>query len=36
MVPLVGSEKIPSDTLGIDPETVRRVAQCLNHYAAVK
>jgi hypothetical protein len=34
MVPLVVTEKIPSVTLpGIDPETVRLVAQCLNHYA---
>ena len=29
----VATEKIPSDTTGIDPETVRLVAQCLNHYA---
>jgi hypothetical protein len=34
MVPSVAMEKIPSVTpLGIDPETVRLVAQCLNHYA---
>jgi hypothetical protein len=34
MVPSVATEKIPSATPpGIDPETVRLVAQCLNHYA---
>jgi hypothetical protein len=34
MVPSVATEKIPSVTPpGIDPETVRLVAQCLNHYA---
>jgi hypothetical protein len=34
MVPSVATEKIPSMTPpGIDPETVRLVAQCLNHYA---
>jgi hypothetical protein len=34
MVPLVAKGKIPSVTPpGIDPETVRLVAQCLNHYA---
>jgi hypothetical protein len=34
MVPSVGKEKIPIVTPpGIDPETVRLVAQCLNHYA---
>jgi hypothetical protein len=34
MVPSVVTEKIPSVTPpGIDPETVRLVAQCLNHYA---
>jgi hypothetical protein len=27
------SEKIPSDTTGIDPGTFRLVAQRLNHYA---
>ena len=27
------TEKIPSDTTGIDPGTVRLVAQRLNHYA---
>jgi hypothetical protein len=32
MVLSVATEKIPSDTIGIDPETVRLVAQCLNHY----
>jgi len=31
MVLSVAMEKIPSDT--IDPETVRLVGQCLNHYA---
>ena len=29
MVLSVATEKIPSDTPGIDPETVRLVAQCL-------
>jgi hypothetical protein len=34
MVPSVAREKIPSVTPpGIDPETVRLVAPCLNHYA---
>jgi hypothetical protein len=34
MVPSVATENIPSVTPpGIDPETVRLVAQCLNHYA---
>jgi hypothetical protein len=34
MVPSVATEKIPSVTPpGIDPVTVRLVAQCLNHYA---
>jgi hypothetical protein len=34
MVPSVATEKIPSVTPpGIDPETVRLVAQCLNYYA---
>jgi hypothetical protein len=34
MVPSVATEKIPSVTPpGIDPETVRLVEQCLNHYA---
>jgi hypothetical protein len=34
MVPSVATEKVPSVTPpGIDPETVRLVAQCLNHYA---
>jgi hypothetical protein len=27
------SEKIPSDTTGVDPGTFRLVAQRLNHYA---
>jgi hypothetical protein len=26
-------KKIPSESLGIDPETLRLLAQCLNHYA---
>jgi hypothetical protein len=34
MVPSVASEKkSPAIPLGIDPETLRLVAQCLNHYA---
>jgi hypothetical protein len=34
MVPSVATEKIRSVTPpGIDPETIRLVAQCLNHYA---
>jgi hypothetical protein len=33
MVPSVASEKIRSDHPGIDPDTLRLVAQCLNHYA---
>ena len=33
MVPSVVTEKIPSDTTGIDPKTLRLAAQCLNHYA---
>jgi hypothetical protein len=34
MVPSVATEKIPSVTTpGIDPETVRLVEQCINHYA---
>jgi hypothetical protein len=33
MVPSVASEKSPANPLGIDPETLRLVAQCLNHYA---
>jgi hypothetical protein len=34
MVPSAATEKIPSVTPpGIDPETVRLVAQCPNHYA---
>jgi hypothetical protein len=28
----VDTEKIPSDTTGIDPGTLRLIAQCLNHY----
>jgi hypothetical protein len=32
MVPSVASES-PATPLGIDPETLRLVAQCLNHYA---
>ena len=32
MVLLVATEKIPSDTTGNRPETVRIVAHCLNHY----
>jgi hypothetical protein len=31
MVPSVSSEKIPP--LGIDPETLQLVVQCLNNYA---
>jgi hypothetical protein len=27
------TDKIPSDTTGIDPGTFRLIAQCLNHYA---
>jgi hypothetical protein len=34
MVPTVASEKNPQTTpLGIDPETLLLVAQCLKHYA---
>jgi hypothetical protein len=33
MVSSVASEKFPVTPLGIDPETLRLVAQCLNHYA---
>jgi hypothetical protein len=34
MVPSVATEKIPSVIPpGIDPETVRLVEKCLNHYA---
>jgi hypothetical protein len=34
MVPSVATEKFPSlTTPGTDPETVRLVAQCLDHYA---
>ena len=33
MVLSVATEKILGDTTGIDPEAVRLVAQCLNHYA---
>jgi hypothetical protein len=33
MVPSGATEKIPSDTTGIDPETFRLVAQYLTHYA---
>jgi hypothetical protein len=33
MVPSVATEKIPSDTTGIDPQALRLVAQRLNHYA---
>ena len=29
------SEKIPSDTTGVDPGTFRQVAQRLNHYATL-
>jgi hypothetical protein len=32
-VPPVATEKSPVTPTGIDPETVRLVAQCLNHYA---
>ena len=33
MVLSVATEKSPVTPPGIDPETVRLVAQCLNHYA---
>jgi hypothetical protein len=34
MVPSVASEKkSPATPLGVDPETLQLVAQCLNHYA---
>ena len=33
MVSSVASEKIPSDTNGIEPKTLRLAAQCLNPYA---
>jgi hypothetical protein len=33
MIPSVASEKSPATPPGIDPETFRLVAQCLNHYA---
>jgi hypothetical protein len=33
MVPSVASEKAPATSPGIDPETLRLVAQYLNHYA---
>jgi hypothetical protein len=33
MVPSVASVKSPATPLGIDPETLQLVAQCLNHYA---
>jgi hypothetical protein len=33
MVPTVASEKFPSGTTGVDPETLGLVAQCLNHYS---
>jgi hypothetical protein len=33
MVPSVASEKSPATQLGIDPETLRLVARCLNHSA---
>ena len=33
MVLSVAKEKSPVTPPGIDPETVRLVAQCLNHYA---
>jgi hypothetical protein len=33
MVPSVATEKLPVTPPGIDPETFRIVAQCLNHYA---
>jgi hypothetical protein len=33
MVPPVAPEKKSPVTLGIDPETLRLAAQCLNHYA---
>jgi hypothetical protein len=33
MVPSVATEKSPATPLGTDPETLRLVAQYLNHYA---
>jgi hypothetical protein len=33
MVPSIATEKSPATPLGIDPKTLRLVAQCLNHYA---
>jgi hypothetical protein len=33
MVQSVATEKFPATQLGIDPETLRLVAQCHNHYA---
>jgi hypothetical protein len=33
MVPAVATEKTPATPLGIDSETFRLAAQCLNHYA---
>jgi hypothetical protein len=33
MVPSVTSEKTPATPLGIDPETLRLITQCLNQYA---
>ena len=35
MVPSVATEKSPVTLPGIDIGTVRLVAQCLNHYAAI-
>jgi hypothetical protein len=33
MVPSVATEKFQVTQMGIDPETLRQAAQCLNHYA---
>jgi hypothetical protein len=33
MVSLVATKKFPATRMGSDPETLRLVVQCLNHYA---